>query len=207
MNRILKVLGTAMVAALALSVMASAAQAVNFTAEEEPASFHGENGFGNEVFTTEAGSVECDSTFSGEGSKSPTITAIPVYTNCEAFGFVDADVDMTSCAYTFHLESDLGGDKYTALVTIECEDEGDAIDITALSCSATVAPQGSLSHVILNDTTNGIIHVEAAVSDIDYTVTKDGFLCPFSGTGAKEGGEYNSEEPVAIGSEQGIHIG
>jgi len=204
MNRILKTIGITVVAALALSVMASAAQAVEFTAENYPTEFHGENGAGSEEFNTEAGSVECASTFSGTAEEaSTTVTTVPVYSECVAFGFVEAAVNTEECHYLFHLGASLGEDKYTATVTVQCP-TGQSIKITAATCAAEVGAQGPLSHVIVEDTTNGFLDVTAEVTEINYTVTKDGLFCPFSGTGAKEGGEYLSNEPISIG--EGLSI-
>jgi len=202
MNRVLKTLGVAMVAALALSVTAGAAQAIEITSESGyPLNAHGENGSGNEVFTTEAGDVECDSTFTSEVAKDGSeITATPTYTNCEAFGFVSATVNMESCDYGFDLESEPESHVYTSKADIECEGE-DSIKITAATCAAEVGPQSGKSHVLFEWTTDTDVHAWATVEDIDYTVTKDGFLCPFSGTGEKEGAEYNSEAPVTLTSE------
>jgi len=44
------------------------------------------------------------------------------------------------------------------------------------------------------------------VGGIKYTVTKDGFLCPFGGTGAKTGAEYNQNEAIQVASTNGATI-
>jgi len=192
MNRALKVLGIAAVAALAMSVVASAAQATEFTASEYPSSFHGSNTSGEEVFSTEAGDVKCDSEFSGEAKEaSSSVTAHAEYSECEAFGFVNATVDTEGCDYVFNLPAE----GTTATVDVACG-EGESIKITAASCAAEVGAQEDLEHVgFANGTgeTEDEVEVTATATEIAYTVTKDGFLCPFSGTGTKEDGSYTTE--------------
>jgi hypothetical protein len=226
MIRNFKALGLAVVAMLAMSaIVASAAQAeattAKFTAQDGtyPESFSGTNTAGNEVFTTEGGSVECDSSFSGSAAAaSQTVEAHPVYTNCKAFGFLNATVTTTGCNYLFHITTKLALHKYQAHVDVVCTG-GAVITIVASTCEATVGAQTGLTTVDLETMTNKApavndITVTATIptelggtKGIKYTVTKDGFLCPFGGTGAKTGGGYESKAAATITSAGGIHIG
>jgi hypothetical protein len=176
MIRKLKTLGVAVVAVLALSaVVASAASATNFTASKYPTTFTATSEKGNDVFTIEGQSVECKSHFSGEATAaSETMTVTASYTECRAFGFLSASVNMNGCDYVFHTngEVDIAG----------CN--GGKIAIVASTCEAQVGEQSGLKSVTL---ANGVgdITAQANVSGISASVTKDGFGCPFSGTGNK----------------------
>jgi len=194
--------GAIVVAAL----LAPAAQGAEFTASEYPAEMHSEIPAGSQSFTTEAGTVYCDSTLAGYGEEASQTAALhATYSGCEAFGFISVSVNTEECDYVFHLDSEVAEHKYTATVSIVCP-EGQSIKITAASCALEIGAQGPLSHGIVEDTTNGIIDMTAEITGINYTVTKDGLFCPFSGTGAKEGGEYVSVEAAAIESDQGLYI-
>lgn len=209
MHRILRVAGATVVAALALSGVAAGAQAAEFTASEYPAAFHGELSAGGEVLETEAGAVECDTTVSGEFTEATTTkTMAVVKSNCQAFGFLSATVDTEECHYTLHIVANLGGGKYTATATYECP-EGQSIKIVAASCEAEIGSQGPVPHVILTRTPGagaGRYHMQKEMEGIAYNVNKDGFLCPFGGTGAREDGSLTSVEPMEIISEQALDI-
>ena len=192
MTRNLKVLGLAFVAVLAMSaVVANAASAANFVASKYPATFTGSNTKGTEKFHTEAGDVECDSHFEGtESGASSTATAHPTYTNCEAFLGLSATVDTTGCNYVFHLTSTTA-----ATTDVECA-EGKVITVTAGTCKLTIGAQTGLTSTALA-ASGGKITVSPNVSSIKYTVTQDGFLCPFGGTGSKTDGTYTGSVTIA----------
>lgn len=213
MIRNLKALGAAVLAVLAMGALASVAQAegegteAEFTAAEYPVTFSGSNSAGTEVFSTEAGDVECASSFSGSASEaSQVVEAHPEYSECEAFGFVDATVETNECNYRFELatETETG---YDASVDVVCP-EGQTIEIDAFTCSAEVPSQNDLTMVDL-DNVEGGVSVLAHVNEIEYDVTNDGFLCPFSGTGTNNDGEYNTDpkNPLLITGSSAIDIG
>ena len=209
MSRKLRILGLAFVAVLASSALvASAAQAVpTFEAESFPVTIHGTNTIEKEKFTTEAGTVECFSSFHGEITKTQhekepsTLTAHPTYTECRAFGFLSATVTTTGCNYVFHATEKTSLDNYKAHVDVVCE-AGKSIKIVASTCSAEVKGQTGLTTAAIKDDTTATpkkdTTVTPNVAGIAYTVTNDGFLCPFNGTGAKTGGTYTSSEAVTI---------
>ena len=177
-------------AVLAMSaVVASAASASNFTADAYPTGGTATSEKGNDVFSTEAGKVECAAHFEVAALSGPseTATVTPTYTNCKAFGFLSATVAMEGCDYVFHT---------SGVVDVECP-EGKAIVITASTCTATVGSQTGLESVTLANSGTGI-SAQANVGGIAYTVTKDGFLCPFGGTGAKTGATYKQGEAIQV---------
>lgn len=191
MIRNVKVLGLAVVAVLAMSAMvASAAQAASFVASSYPATFTGSNTKGTEKFHTEAGNVECDSHFEGtESEASSTATAHPKYTECEAFLGLSATVTTTGCNYLFHLTS-------TTAATTDVTCSSGSILVVAGTCKAEIKPQTGLTSTALK-AEGGKITVTPSVTGIAYTVTQDGFLCPFKGTGNKTDGEYTGSVTIA----------
>ncbi|HEX3735701.1 MAG TPA: hypothetical protein VHU86_11195 [Solirubrobacterales bacterium] len=209
MIRNLKILGLAVVAVMAMgAVMASAALATpQFTATEYPVEIHGAGGTGStaEKFTTEAGTVECGaSTFTGtQSGASSTLTMHPTYTECVAFGFLSAAVNTEECNYIFHANTKVSTDHYTLSTDVSCP-AGQSIKITASTCSAEVKAQTGLTPVnAVNDPESGgkaedVTVTPAVNGQIAYTVTRDGFLCPFNGTGNKTGGSYTATGPVTV---------
>jgi hypothetical protein len=188
----------AFVAVLAMSaVVASAAQAVpQFTASAYPAIGTGSNKAGSETFTTEAGTVQCDSHFRGVLTEaSSTLTVTPKYTECVAFGFLGATVNTEGCTYVFHATEKVENNVYRAHVDVSCP-EGQSIKITAATCKAEVKSQTGLTTVKGTNLAGGSVTVEPNVTNIAMTVTQDGFGCPFSGTGAKTG-SYHGDVVVS----------
>jgi hypothetical protein len=208
MIRNLKTLGVALCAVLALSVVvASAASAANFTASSYSTTGTGESKLGNDTFTTEAGTVECKSHFQGTlAASSTTLTVNAKYTECKAFGFASATVTMGTCDYKFKEASAVVSDKSTAKADVVCTG-AEIIKISASTCKATVgaqSPGGTVS--ITNNTAAGDVSVQANFTGINYTVTEDGFLCPFNGTGAKTGATYVQHEAITFDSTNGANI-
>jgi hypothetical protein len=190
MIRNIKTLWVAALAVLALSAIgASTAQATNFTASSYPTSFTAESVKGNDDFQTEAGAVECKSHFSGTiSAASETITVNADYSECSAFGFASATVNMGSCDYVFHTNG---------VVDLTCGKT--PASIVASTCEATFTTQSGLKSVSLKNGT-GDITAQAGVTGIAYNVTKDGFGCPFNGTGAKTGASYKQNNAVTVQS-------
>jgi hypothetical protein len=189
MIRNLKSLGLALVAVLAMSaVVASAAHAVpQYTASSYSATATGANNKGGETFTTSGGTVTCDSHFQGTlSAASSTLTVTPNYSNCEAFGFLSADVHENGCTYVFHATSKLSTDHYSSSVDIVCP-AGKTMVITASACEVSVGAQNGLSSVTTQNLAGGQVTVVPNVGNITMNVTKDGFGCPFSSTGHTKG--------------------
>ena len=209
MIRKVRFLGTALIAALALSAVgASAASAEGvYSVSSTPATGTATSELGNDIFTTEAGNVECESSFSATQNEktASTLTVKATYTNCKAFG-LSATVEMMSCDYLFTTPETNGGvHLWKAKVHVKCSTAGDAITITAGTCKVSVGAQSPAGQVDIKNTTtttnphvNADVDVKATVTGISYTVTQDGFLCPFNGAGAKTGATYTQKNEVTF---------
>jgi len=202
MTRNIKAIGLAVLAILAMSAFAaSAAQAAPEFEASETGETMGSGGAG-ETFSTEAGDVVCSSsTFVGNATskKATTEKTHPTYSGCKAFGFLSATVNTEKCDYVFHPKTKISETEYTATVAVDCASSSESIKVVASTCSAEIKETGELNHVIFtNKTKEGKMDltVDATVSSIPYTVTNDGFLCPFSGKGNKTDGEYTTTSPI-----------
>jgi hypothetical protein len=198
--RNLKSLGVALVAVFALTaVMASAASAASYTTSSYPTTGTAESAVGNDVLTTEGGTVECKAHYAGTLTEESTdLTVTPKYTNCKAFGFIEALI--TGCKFTF-TEPTSAAPNYTAKVDIV-----NPCTIIASNCHVTIPVQGPLSHVGITNNSGGDVSVRATVTGIKYNVIKDGFLCTYNGTGAKTGATFNQGAAVTFDSTNGAAI-
>ncbi|HEX3173473.1 MAG TPA: hypothetical protein VHQ43_04545 [Solirubrobacterales bacterium] len=167
-----------------------------------PVTIHGTGH--SEKFTTEAGTIECKSTtyHAVASEESSTLTIAPEYKECKAsFLEASATVSMEGCAYVFHVIEKTSTDNYRAESDISCP-EGKSIKITAATCSAEIKAQTGRETVDLIDDTEASpkrdITMRPTLTGIAYSVTNDGSLCPFSGTGEKTGGEYTSGENTTL---------
>jgi hypothetical protein len=148
MIRNLKALGLSLVAVLALgAMMASAAQAAPFFHSESAPAIQKGTEVEKNKFTTASGTVECASTFRGTttSTTTTTVTMKPTYSNCTAFGFVGATIDVNECGYMFHLVEN--SSPATATVDLECTNAGEEMRITAGFCTVHVKQQSGLAHV------------------------------------------------------------
>lgn len=189
-----------------LAIESSAASAANYTAASYPTTGTGQSPRGNGTVTTEAGTIECETHFEATltAASSQLTTKVKV-TGCRAFGFLEATVNMGSCDYVFNAPVG-SGDSYSATTNVTCT-SSQLITVTAGTCELTIGPQGPLSKVDLtNDTAAEDVRVQLTVAGIAYTVTKDGFLCPFNGTGAKTGATSTYASSVTFDSTNGARI-
>jgi hypothetical protein len=160
-----------------------------------PVTIHGTGT--SDKFSNEAGSVECKSNpFHAVASEeSSTVTVTPEYKECKAsFLGVSATIKMEGCTYVLHVNEKVSTDDYRAEMDISCP-EGKSIKFTAGTCSWEVKAQTGRETVDLVDDTEASpkdITIRPTLTGIAYTVTQDGFLCPFGGTGEKTNGEYTS---------------
>jgi hypothetical protein len=188
MIRNLKSLGLALVAVLAMSafVASAASAAPEFTASAYPATSTGSNTKGSEAFTLDGTSVLCDSHFASHSlaAANSTLTVTPTYSNCEAFGFLNATVNTEGCTYVFHATERVSAGVYNHHVDVVCP-TGKSIKIEAGTCKAEVKAQNGRTTV---KTTNsgGSVTVQPNTS-VSTTVTQDGFGCPLAGTGTRNG--------------------
>lgn len=214
MTRKFKTLGLTLVAVLALSAMvASAASAAGqYTAASYPTSGTGHSPAGNDVFKTEGGTVECTATFAATlNAPTSKLTVVPTYTGCKAFGFAAATVEMDECDYTFETPAKTATSHlWTAPVAVDCP-AGKEITVIAGNCEIRIPAQTPGGHAMIQAKTNtpaspDDVTVQATVTGITYTVVKDGFLCPFAGTGERHDGTYTQGVPVTFHSSNGKSI-
>lgn len=205
MIRKLKVIGLAFVAVLAMSAVAAPASqaAPEFTCSPYPCTATGSSAKGAEEFTTEAGTVKCNSHFLVEKvgggdltGPSQKVTVTPTYTNCEAFGFLSATVNVEECDYVFTATEKLGPDHYVHHVDIVCP-TGQSIKITAGTCKAEVKGQTGVTDVTTLNTKEGVTVEPTA--EVALVVTQDGFGCPFLGTGNKTGNYHGDVHITRVG--------
>lgn len=198
MSRTLKVLGIAFGVSLAFSaVMASTSMASQFTASSYPATVTGSNTKGSEVINTEGGKIECNTHSASHAlaAASSSLTITPTYTSCEAFGFLEATVNMEGCTTTLDLIGFLFPPFFIARKRIVCG-AGKSIKATAATCKIEIKGQTGLESFSLSNSGTNII-LKPNVTGIAYTVTQDGFLCPFGGTGNKTGGTWTGEQTLS----------
>lgn len=165
-------------------------------AETYPVTIDGSS-TGSEKFTTEAGAIECKkSSFHGVVTEeSTTLTVSPKYEECKGLFGMNATVNTEGCAYVFHMTEKVSADNYHAHMDLSCQ-PGKSIKFAVFTCKIEVKPQTELETVDLIDDTGASpkkdITLRPTVGGIAYTVTEDGGLCPFKGTGEKTGAEYTS---------------
>ncbi|HEY8502084.1 MAG TPA: hypothetical protein VIL21_05320, partial [Solirubrobacterales bacterium] len=169
-----------------------------------PVTIHGSS-TASQKFTTEAGSVECSvssyhALISAEEETSK-LTVTPEYKECKASFGGSATIAMEGCAYDFRMVEKASADNYRADTDISCP-AGKSIKITAGTCKAEIKAQTDRATVDFADDTGASpkkdVTMRPTLVGIAYTVTQDGFLCPFNGTGEKTGGEYTSAENITL---------
>jgi hypothetical protein len=201
-------LASLVLAPLALVLIcAPSAAADGFWAEDYPATVTGEQKSESVVLGTEAGSVSCKSSTltSTLSEQSSTLTLAPTFSECKAFGFLSATVTTTGCSFVLQEAEETALDKFEGAMDISCE-AGKAIVITASTCEAQISGQSGLKTMTYANNPGAAtpnFSATFALSGIKYTVTKDGFACPFAGTGAKSGGTF-SEEATLKASKEGV---
>lgn len=208
MIRNLKALGLALVAVFALSAMAaSAASAADlFHAEGKNNKFTGkQDGTTNDVFTTTAGTVECNNaTYEGsqaeETASEAEVTA--AYSECTAFGgFAGATVHMNTCRYLFTINATgTGGTAH-----IKCTTPGDSITVTATSLGTTKCvvhvPEQTIGGITYTNIGSGAtreITVDVSTTGMTYTHTSGtGFgACTGAGTTVQHDGKYSGKDVI-----------
>jgi hypothetical protein len=213
--RNLKILGLALVAMFAMSVvMATAASADEFTAEKYPASLVGakDSTFVDE-FNTTTGIVKCETpSYTGTVKESATsVSVTPSYTGCTAFGF-PATIDVNGCQYKFNVN---GGTSTEGDVDLVCG--ASSITVTAISagtikCTVHAATQsditGTVKYKNIGSGTTQEVTLEAALTGIDYSHTKG------TGLGACTAGSATNgtltAKGIVTGKEDpgsGLHVG
>lgn len=210
--KLTKMLGTAFVAVLALSAFAaSAASAAEFKATGSPVMlFAGQDT--QHVFTTDGSSVTCETaTFEAASVTAPskTVSVVPAYSGCTAFGFVSAKVEMKGCEYEF-LEPNAS---LVSNVKQKCGANKTRIFSSFLgsTCEVLIGETGNtnLSSVSFKNeaTSPTTVKVTANVTGITAEKTKDTGICPLKGTGTVKNAEYTGTSTVEGTEGIGVSVG
>jgi hypothetical protein len=208
MIRNIKLLALTALAALAVTaVAASAAHAENtkFTAGSTSGKVTATQTT-KQVFTTNAGKVECttahqEGVFTAATFSSLTVT--PTYSGCTAFGFIGATVTTNGCTYTYTGKPQAAGEETLATVTVNCTG-ANTIVVSGGGCTTTVPAQGPLNHIkFTNNTTKSPDDVDATatVSGIKYTSSG----C-FSGNGTFTNGTISGGSTVIARDTTGTQV-
>jgi hypothetical protein len=211
--RIPRLLKLALPSLVLLLVHVPNAAADGFWAEAYPVTIEAEQKSANAVLGTEAGSVSCKSlTLTSSLSEySSTLSLAPTFSECKAFGFLSATVTTTGCGFVLQEAEETALDKFAGAMDISCE-SGKAVVVTSGTCEAQIPGQTGLKGMTyLNNPAAATPNFSAAfaLSGVSYTVTKDGFGCPFAGTGAKSGGTFSYEGVMKAkkeGAEQQVQV-
>jgi hypothetical protein len=176
-----KMLGVAIVAALALSVVASAS-AAQFKGSTSPVTVSGAQSTTHK-FTVEGSAVTCTTaTFSSAPTAVPTseVLITPVYKGCTAFGIAGATVSMNGCQYKFH-----SGPPGT--VDLICSSGKTVIAVSTFLGKCKVEIPGSnasknqgLGGVTYTNTPAGKVTVGANVTTITAEVVESTGICPLT---------------------------
>jgi hypothetical protein len=170
-----------------------------YTASSYPFAMTGSSAKGSEAIVTEGGNVECNNHYGSSTinipSGSQTVTFTPTFTGCSGFGFKEATVTPEGCAYVFHLTERVSAGVYRHHVDLSCP-VGKSIKVSAGFCKMEIKGQTGLTTA---KTTNssGTLNLSWELQGIAYTVTQDGFACPFTGTGNKVGGSHTGAATIS----------
>jgi hypothetical protein len=147
MIRKLKFLGFSLVAVLAMSAVgASAASAfTQFNAEKTPVTLTGKQEGTSNAFDVQFGEVKCTTAlYNGRTTETPdtTVKVTPHYTGC-TFAGVSATIDMNSCYYTLHINSEAAKN----VADVVCP-TGEEITVTGgTKCTVHVKGQSNLGPI------------------------------------------------------------
>lgn len=178
-----------------------------FEAASYPANLKAEQR-GNDPISVdvENGSLTCKSiTATGTlGATAVKATLTPVFSGCQLLGFA-ATVNTNGC--TLQL---VAGDPNTSTgkLDIACP-AGQAISVTAGTCGITIPAQAGLSPVRMTSETltePDSLDLGFYVSGLTYTKTKDGFACPFQGTGTRADGALEGGQLLTATNASGSPI-
>lgn len=149
----LRILGVTGLATLFVAAAGTPSAVANpqFHVESAPATIKGQE-TGTQRFTTVAGTFECSFvSFHGESwtTTGSTLELGACYSGCDAFGFLEATMDMNSCKYVLHLTAFEA--PYSASVDIVCP-LGSSITLTSPFCVVTIPAQTGLVSTSLANT-------------------------------------------------------
>ncbi len=174
-----------------------------FQSSSYPATITGTSASGNEIITTEAGKVECAGHFEGTLSEeSSSLMLHATYTSCKAFGFLSATLTTTGCHKHLHHTRKLADGSWLSHYDYVCTPSAPSppsYKLAASTCEFEIKPQTGIESANFTNSGSSIVMLLNG-SGIAYTVTKDGFGCPFSGTGNKTGATETMSAGVTLSS-------
>ncbi|HEX2393100.1 MAG TPA: hypothetical protein VHI77_09295 [Solirubrobacterales bacterium] len=188
-----KAFSAAATLAVALCIVPAAAQAGTLMSEGEayPVALEGFRIEKASTRVTQGASTltaECKkATFTGTlSAASSEVRLHPVYSECTAFGFIEATVKTEGCDYIGHIGEKVG-EAWTTTADVACE-AGKAIEITAGTCQMKIGSQKGLKSIELTNMAGTPQDVTGnfALRNVRQATTKDGFACPLQGVGEFE---------------------
>jgi len=194
-------------ALLAVGAIADGASASKIMSEGNVEADYGFKQVETEVhgFTIDGSSLECELVFFETealvASPTSTLSLVPDYNGeCAGFGFLNASAETTGCEYILTAGSQQSTDVFAGSVKVSCSG-GKQVVLTAGTCEAKIASSTVMSSgITLTNMTPGEITLKFASAPFAVNKTKDGFLCPFSGTGATTGTYSGNTRGVAAKS-------
>jgi len=171
-----------------------------FKAGSYPTTIHGSTAV-PQKFITEAGTIECkESTYHAVlVEPSSTLTVKPTYASCTSSYGSPVTVTTEGCTYVFHVIEKVSTDNYKAATDV-CPTG--SIKLSAGTCKAEIKTQSERETVDLSDVTGAFpqkdITVRPTLEGLSYTVTQDGFFCPYNGLGEKSGGQLTAGEGFTV---------
>src|SRR5258707_2489146 len=199
----LAVLTSTLAWVVAVPVSASASE---FKAAAYPATLTGSQLAGERVqisFGT-FGSVSCETaTLSGSiAGASSEITLHPVFGTCKGLGSEKATITTTGCNFKYHSGKLAGTLIWEGTLDNACE-SGKAIVVSAGNCEAELLGFNGHPEVELIDDGGLIMDLATRYfffSELPYTVTKDGFGCPFEGLASYVDGVISGRQTITATS-------
>lgn len=165
--------GLVLLAALAMSaVVASAAQAGEFTASEYPATITGSE-IAKHEFKFNTGTVNCaKATFDGTlEAASETLTITAEYKEC-ATPKGGVGVKMNSCDFLLHAGETIEMGRVDGSLDVQCNKEGDEIEFVepATGCVVKIPPQNGLNTLVYtNHEIAKDFDLDIGISEMEYT--------------------------------------
>ncbi|HWM63046.1 MAG TPA: hypothetical protein VNP96_03555 [Solirubrobacterales bacterium] len=204
-----KTFGLALGVMLAIAATAAPialAQEGEFTANQYPATVTGEQ-MGTDVITTTAGSWSCPhTTYHGEVNEpTSSLTVVPSYTGCQAFGFFKFTIDLNGCDLIFKIDETEASDKYFGTTDIACPVNAEIV-VTSAACVLRFPAQTGLGTMTYTNTTDSEdVEINISISsELKYTVDHG---CATAAAGSYADGSYAGTATVTADDEEGNPTG
>jgi hypothetical protein len=179
-----------------------------FQADKYPASLSLSQGeTGEDLVLSMEGKLKFQCTSVGGSGQlsaaSSTLTISPSFSGCKLAGISATAVNTNGCTLQFDAGTSVG---LASTMDLACP-AGKALEVIAGSCQISVPAANDIQSTPGNF--DGDVYFEVNGSGLEYVKTKDGLLCPFSGTGAKTDGSLTGRLSVSatyLGANIGIAV-